>query len=211
MPNTRLVWNFELGTQSITDPSRQITAQLGLPEDARCEYRLFYPQDTVITLPLPAEFEHFSNWDYKERRDTYYLIPAQHLNIKSRKDKLVYKPLLKEQDNILWFAPKQRLDKSDFVSTLSSIPADLEARLHWLEKEATTVVVEKDAFITELYQGQLLFEVAKLRFDKRTFYTVGLEATPSLSLSELIPLLDHRKASAQHYIAFLKTHMGVPL
>lgn len=211
MPNIRLVWNYELGGRSITDIRCEAKNHADIPEGAHSEYRLFYPENAVITLPLSAEFEHFSHWEYKERQDSYYLVPNQHLNIKSRKDKLLYKPLLKEQGNIYWFAPKQRLDKPNTISTHASIPNDLEARRLWLKQQSTVVSVQKDAFITELHQGRLLFEIAKLRFNNRIFYTVGLEAKPSLSLLDLIAQLDHQNASTQHYVAFLKTHMGIPL
>lgn len=214
MPNTRLVWNFELGKESLLNNYIPPAAGLTIPEGSHAEYRAFYPEDAIISLPLPNQFEHFSLWDYKERNDTYYILTGRHLNIKARKEKILYKPLIKNQDPIFWYGKKQRLDQANFVSTVQSIPnGSPETRLQWLQQEAIMALVHKDAFITKLFQGELLLEIAKLRFEQRIFYTIGLEAKASLApmLQSILPIFAHPLAVEMDYVSFLKMQLRIPL
>src|SRR5579872_2983068 len=89
----RLIWNFEFSAKKIPLLSDLVHE----PTDFKWEIRFFWPEAQVISLyNIDDSLLSITNYKQKYREDCYYLLPNHHYNIKSRANKLLYKPLVKQ-------------------------------------------------------------------------------------------------------------------
>lgn len=103
MKNKRLFWNFEYQhTQNFN--LDQINTNT---ETSNWEVRYFWQENEIIELTsLPENCFELSRYIAKHRVDEYIINPNNNDNIKIRKNRLVYKPLLAKHGDLYHFGKK---------------------------------------------------------------------------------------------------------
>lgn len=200
--NKRLVWNFEIGkATSLTLPN----LDTGL-EEHRWESRFFWSESEIITLQgLDETFLELSRYKLKQRQDTYYLLPGADYNLKIRRQRLFYKPVLLRKAQIIAYDKKIKLEEVPPSQTLPGCAEkDVEALIARIKKEGRQINVDKEAFI---YQFDLVpttrFELARLRVEGQTYFSMSIESR-SLPLVESIKEQLLGNLSPCDYVTFLR-------
>lgn len=173
--NKRLVWNFEIANSDIELPQFAPTSK----DKFRWETRFFWPEQTIIILNgLDESFLALSTYEMKHRHDIYYLLPQQTYNIKLRRDKLLYKPLIAEQGSLQGFTKKINLNNLATDSLLPGLTVTTTVKdlLKQLQKKGQQVIVNKEALIYKLpTQPSLKLELARLTITNQVFFSVCIE------------------------------------
>lgn len=116
--NQRLIWNFEFASKA--------PFVLAYPEDTedklKWEFRYFWPDHEIIILNLiHHSLLDLANYKRKSKEDYYYLVPGFNYNIKRRRNKLLYKPLLKYKNQASGYGAKIILDDPQITLTNSDL------------------------------------------------------------------------------------------
>lgn len=196
--NQRLAWNFEF-TPKASLPLADLVDKKD--EQLKWEIRYFWPDNEPIILnTIDNSLLELANYKQKHREDDYYLLPSQNYNIKKRRDRLLYKPLLKQTNHAVGYGPKIILERTQDQPT----PPELQEIMQQVEQEGIEVSVKKDALIYKCpTKPKVKIELARLEVRQKIYFSVCIEGR-SLRLVEMISkhLLD--EPISCEYVTFLK-------
>lgn len=200
--NTRLVWNFELNYANLLPLNNLEDSR----EELRWEARYFWPGKAIIPLNgLDERFLALSNYEFKHRQDDYTLLPKLPLNIKKRRNELVYKPLLQETKILRGYGKKIKL---------ADCPPDLILPgrqglkvgdlLTELEENSLEIEVTKEAMIYQfLSEPKIKLELSRLEIRQNIYFSLCVEGRSQKLVAEIARQLLGTEVSCD-YVAFLK-------
>ncbi|KTD52836.1 hypothetical protein [Legionella quateirensis] len=201
---TRLVWNFEFSTTKTIPLTDLITDE---QDEIKWERRFFWSEDEIIHLTcIDNSLLDLANYHQKHKEDSYYLLPDSNLNIKLRRNELLYKPILQHTPSATGFGTKINLDTiHDQTDTAEDVNSDylgsiaLEARQKGIE-----VLVRKEAFIYKFPTiPHIKLELARLEVKEHVYFSACIEGK-SLYLVELLSEHLLGKQVSCEYVSFLK-------
>lgn len=201
--NKRLVWNFELDLQDSDELSKLPCLE---KETLRWESRFFWPENRVITLyGLKENCLHLANFESKYRHDTYYILADRDYNIKSRRNELLYKPLIKTTGVLQGFEKKINLQQQEATTLLPGTPPILTRDLmHLLKTNALAITIEKDAFIYKFNtEPSTKLELSRLTIEGKVYFSACIEGKSAPLVIFLSQILLKREHSSD-YVRFLK-------
>ncbi|WP_419419986.1 hypothetical protein ACNVED_01365 [Legionella sp. D16C41] len=201
--NTRLVWNFEL---NLDKPIKFEELASEEQESTRWEARYFWPENEIITFyNLSSSVLAFRQVQIKERSDSYYLLPEKNLNIKKRREELLYKPLLKQKGHCSGFGKKINLMALDCAQALPGCPSlEVKVLLNLLKKSGTAVKVNKTAFIYKFNSTpSIKLELSRLIINNLVYFSASIEGRSYTLVSQISRLLLKKQVSCD-YVSFLK-------
>jgi hypothetical protein len=198
----RLVWNFEF-TRTKKHSSHDLKDQC--EEDLKWEARFFWPEEHIINLALLDDsLIDLAQYQQKQKKDHYYLVPDQNYNIKFRRDELFYKPLVKQGKYAHGFGAKINLSEFDqqecpdpeLKNTIRQIVLDI--------KNAKEVVVKKDSFTYKFpVHPHIKLELSRLEVDELIYFSACIEGKSRTLVETLSKRLLGKQTSCD-YISFLK-------
>lgn len=195
--NQRLVWNFEFSSKA--------PLALAYPEDKEdqftWEFRYFWPEHEIIILNLMNHsLPDLANYQKKSKEDYYYLLPGLDYNIKRRRNKLLYKPLLQYKNQAAAYGTKIILNDPQIIVT----NPDLHLLVEHVEKEGIEIYVKKESFIYK-FPGKptVKMELARLEVLNKIYFSLCIEGK-SLLLVETIAQHLLEEALSCDYVTFLK-------
>lgn len=201
--NKRLFWNFELSHPSDSAFSDLLDEP---PSSLRWEARYFWPETAIICLSgLNANFFNLNMYDIKERQDTYYVLDNYPLNIKQRRDELLYKPLIEQHQGCYGFAKKINLSTQNSFSPLPGADQWLtKDLLDVINQQSRTIVVKKIALIYKLdTHPKVKLEFSRLNVLGQLFFSLCVEGRSQTMVSTISQhILPHQQPS--DYVHFLK-------
>lgn len=200
----RLIWNFEFF------PSKQIpliAKEVKTHDELKWEKRYFWTEDEIIHLNnIDNELLDLANYQQKHKEDCYYLLPQQNLNIKRRKNELLYKPVIKRDGSIIGFGPKINLES---VTTSAENPESKLIEFNEIIREVKSkgikVFVKKESFTFKFStKPNIKLELARLEVNNRMYFSACIEGR-SRELVKIISDLLLTKQKASEYVGFLKS------
>lgn len=200
----RFIWNFEIDSQEpLYMPSSESEI---LSPYMHWESRFFWPEEAIIPLHgLAPSFLELSQYQVKHKQDVYYLLPNQDYNLKSRREQLLYKPLLKKMPYAWAFGKKIVLIKNDktILPGENSMRAD---ELLWeIQNTGRSCEVEKELLKYRFPSTPpLKLEIAKLNIYHQTYFSLCIESRGILNIKYFIQRV-LVGASPISYVTFLKT------
>jgi len=200
--NQKLIWNFECSTTKESTPN--LSDSRG-KDDLKWEVRFFWPEDQVITIHLfDNSLLDISLYEHKHREDEYYIFPNEPINIKRRRNKLLYKPIVKHSGNAIGFGSKINLEalpeKLSNKSHLNDILRQIKSHPHIIH-------VKKEAYIYKLPTSPgIKLELARLQVSDQVYTSICIEGR-SLKLVETISEYLLGQYVSCDYVTFLKKIM----
>ncbi len=201
--NNRFVWNFEINNDKpLVIPSAGSIEQ----DQKRWESRYFWPDEQIITLHgLPDSFLKLSQYNIKDRKDIYFLLPNTDYNLKIRHEKLFYKPILMKYPHAIAYDKKIKLEEQALGVKLPGCEEkDAQTLIARIRAEGVQVSVEKEALIYQFDTTPITkIELARLYIANKTYFTASIESKALLLVDSIArQLLGHLPAS--DYVTFLK-------
>lgn len=192
-----LVWNFKLN-QSISSPLKLF--KVCTTDTIKWEARFFWPEDEDIFLnAIDETLLDLNHYKHKYKDDFYYLLPDNDYNIKLRRNKLLYKPLIKQTPFASGFGSKIDLEN---VENNSRHLHDLKTQV--LEK-GEIIPIKKESFTFKFpTTPSVKLELARLELANQIFFSACIEGR-SLELVEIIGKLLLSQEISCDYVSFLKT------
>lgn len=197
----RLLWNFEV---SAIPPLQVDNKEWEHTPGQQWEGRYFWPESAIILLKgLDDSFLDFSSYKRKHHEDQYFLVPNYDYNIKLRKKRFLYKPLLNQEDNYFAFAKKMALD-DNHLTIATSNPGPTVEQLKTLLKQSATVTIVKSALTyTFNTQPKAKLELSRLIIHNNIFFSLCVESDALALVKQIsLHLLEH--PPQENYISFLK-------
>lgn len=201
--NKRLVWNFEINTDS---PLQIYSTEDVEPSQARWESRFFWPDDQIITLNgLDDSLRELSRYQIKHREDIYFLLPKNDYNIKLRREQLFYKPILMKKTQVIGYGKKIKLEEQSPHDQLPGCDEkDVQALITRIHSQGKKIKVVKEALIyTFETTPTTKLELAWLHIANKAFFSVSIESH-AMQLVESITRQLLGDLCACDYISFLK-------
>jgi len=202
MMNKRLVWNFELQSNDPIDFKQLAEEEREL---LRWEARHFWPESSIVPLQgLPDYFLDLSHYQIKKRQDTYFLIPDKALNIKKRRDELLYKPLIQQTENSQAFGKKVNLTNQASENTVMGSPPLTVNQVFILLQNSPQIDVDKTALIVKLPTTPVIkIELARLSIVGRNYFSVCIEGRSEYLVNQISQrIIPHSQTS--DYVRFLQ-------
>jgi len=199
----RLVWNFEF-----TDAKSLNLSDLHekKEEGLKWETRFFWPAEEIISLALvDSSLLELANYQHKQKKDYYYLLPKECYNIKSRRDELLYKPLVKKEKHIFGFGTKINLTELS-RKTHSSEDSAINARqiIEQLNHNSIKVLVKKESLTYKFpVQPPIKLELSRIEVNHHVYFSACVEGK-SRELVEMISKRLLGKQTSCDYVRFLK-------
>lgn len=200
--NKRLVWNFEINPE----PIFTLPDEKGLTDEHKWEIRFFWPADTIIELKgLSDSHLDLSRYTIKHREDRYCLLKNHDLNIKVRRGRLLYKPILARTRHAIAYGKKIDLLKA---KPHTNLPGDngycIATLLNLINTHKKEVVVRKEALIYQFKtQPKIKLELARLEVNGVVYFSVCVESYALALTQSLSRHLLNNQLSCD-YITFLK-------
>lgn len=201
----RLVWNFEFSTTKTIPLTNLVTDEHDI---IKWERRFFWPESEIIHLTcIDNSLLDLANYHQKHKEDYYYILPDSNLNIKLRRNELLYKPILQQTPSATGFGAKINLDAIQHdADTEEDINSDY---LFSIAKEAREkgieVFVKKEAFIYKFPSTpHIKLELARLEVKGHVYFSACIEGK-SLYLVELLSDLLLGTQVSCEYVTFLKS------
>lgn len=177
---SRFIWQFEqTGQEWVPQGNWQ-------KDPHKWEVRYFWPLDRIIELNISEKQLHWDKSVYKTHFDTYLIDRENPLNIKGRKDKLVYKPFISQQNDRIAYDKKVSLSTDELS-----------------QHNFLAVPVEKMSIQLIIYEKpKCVLELSKIYMLNQEFSSLCIE---SRCVRLLDNLHDHLKlpGKACSYIEFL--------
>lgn len=195
----QLVWNFEFSSahaHPVTLP------QAGEKDKLKWEARFFWPSDLVIVVKnIDANLLDLNHYEHKQKIDTYFLIPNGEYNIKSRRNQILYKPLLERSEYAQAFGKKIDLEHPN-----DALNPKLAAwLLQQVRDTATQMEVKKESYTYQFpLKPRIKLELAKLELHNGIYFSACIEGR-SRELVETISQALLGKKTNTNYQRFLKT------
>ncbi len=196
---TRLFWNFEIDNSHEIDFSE-------LPEATNANYswevRFFWPQETIIVLKgLNKQFLNLSNYKSKHRQDCYFILEKNNYNIKCRRSELLYKPLLKENEDLSAYGKKINLTNTLSTANLLGTPLTVGQLLEQLQR-SKEITVEKDLLIYKCRQTNLKLELSRLEIKHSIYYSLAVQGKSPEAVARVSKQLTTTQPMS--YVSFLQ-------
>lgn len=205
----RLVWNFEFTTAKNLDLS---DLPEKIEENLKWEARFFWPEDEIIRLSLiDNSLLELTNYQHKQKKDYYYLLPKTDYNIKSRRDELLYKPLVKKTKSVFGFGAKINLTElSKKTSSNEEDKLNVLQLIEQLNHNSIEVLVKKESFTYKFsVHPQIKLELSKIEMNHHIYFSACIEGK-SRDLVETISKRLVGKQSSCDYVSFLKKRIKKP-
>lgn len=198
--NQPLIWRFVV----TTNPKGSLFPMKEDKEDLlKWELRYFWSDTDNIAINLiHDDLLILGRYKEKQRKDEYYLLPDSLLNIKQRKNQLLYKPVIRTTRHAIAFGKKIPLDDlpKDMDQNLAST---LESLRHKVLAEADRIPVKKEAYVFKFpCTPTIKLELARLEVHNKTYYSACVEGR-SLSLVETISKALFGTLEPSDYMHFL--------
>ena len=174
--NKRLVWNFEISTES---PLQLPRANCIDENKTHWESRFFWPDNERIVLRgLNDTHRELSRYQVKHREDCYFLLPTTDYNIKIRHEQLSYKPVLMKKPCAIAYGKKIKLAE---WPTNEPLPGCTEkntaALMERIQREGKKINVEKEALIyTFETTPPIKLELAWLHVAGNGYFSTSIES-----------------------------------
>jgi hypothetical protein len=196
----RLVWNFEF-VAAKKSAINDLTIQK--EEELKWEARFFWPEAQIISMTLiDNSLLDLAHYQQKQKKDHYYLIPKHNYNIKSRRDELLYKPLVKENKYACGFATKININ-TEQDSSEEEYKIDRKQIMQEL-KSSHELLVKKDSFTYKFpTQPVIKLELARIEIDHTIYFSACIEGKSRTLVETLSKRLLGKQASCD-YVRFLK-------
>lgn len=196
----KLIWNFEFSLANESLAAIEETVK----EKNKWETRFFWSDNECILLQAIDECLYdLSHYQYKQKTDCYYLIPNTSYNIKQRRDRLLYKPLLEQSPLAIAFAKKIDLELVDDYP--KKYPKEVLLNiLSQAQTMANRITVSKQAYVYKLpTKPSIKLELARLEVHNQIYFSVCVEGRSRQLVEKMSKLMVGKKQSSQ-YISFLK-------
>jgi len=203
MMNKRLVWNFEI---DISDSLQIETEALDESTEMTWESRFFWHADEIIVLHgLSQAFLDLSHYQIKHKADEYYLLPDQPYNLKVRRNRLYYKPLVIKTPHIVAYGKKLDLreQKPDML-LVGTDEIDVKTMLAQIKQYHRRILVEKETLNYQFHTSPPThLELAKINIAKTIYFSVCVESSSRILVESLTAqLLPH--STINDYVSFLQ-------
>lgn len=190
----RLFWNFEYHS------AHQLPDLFTFPENenkAAWEVRYFWPANQIISLQaLPTHIFELSRYKIKHQSDKYILIPHKNYNIKIRKKKLLYKPILQSHQGVYQFGKKQQLDEA----ASEQLGLNIQTHQHLLVLKETLLYPLTNSASSRL-------EFTRLNINQTIFFSFAIQS-PEYEPIELLLKNIQPSGSPMPYVTFLQQNMA---
>ncbi|MBA2650320.1 MAG: hypothetical protein H0U75_12160 [Legionella sp.] len=177
-----LIWNFAFKLQT---PWSIESLKAYEKETIKWEARVFWPEQQVVILNLlEPDLLKIEKYKYKVREDTYYLFPDDTYNVKSRRNQLLYKPMVKQSSIATGFASKINLDEPENYAKSCDVVFlnTIKVKAH----TAAVVPVTKEAYIYKFHTiPKIKLEIARLEVGGGFYMSACVEGR-SLCLVETV-------------------------
>ncbi|MBL9030015.1 MAG: hypothetical protein JNK42_06080 [Caedimonas sp.] len=181
------------------------------------EWRSFWPENCPMIPLLLAPFKILSFDEFKNVNfdDAYLVIKENLLNLKTRDQKLVYKPLVEEYGKMLAFGHKKKVDfpltwhelyplfprlpyyKQPLVS-----PHELALALCESDYQVEVISVQKNAYRYKMSQGPQL-ELSRIKFHNQVWYSICLEGLSEIQVRKYAHSIVTQEGKLMGYAEFL--------
>jgi hypothetical protein len=176
------IWNFRI---NITNKGFIPQSSLIISDDTLWEMRFFWPDVDIIVLEgLTEDFLLLANYKIKIREDIYFISAEEDKNIKLRKERLTYKPLIKTHNGAYQFDKKKDLP---YAPNFKQVKVTKEALIH-----------------TFLQNHKIKMEFSRLKVEDKFYLSLGIESTGYEYVQQLVNTLQI-KAQSCDYVSFLKS------
>lgn len=200
--NKRFIWNFELNGES---PLPDDLPHSTIDDTIRWEARFFWPESQIITLHgLDDTYLCPSYYKIKRRQDVYYLLPNSPLNIKLRRDSLLYKPLLARHPGGVGYGKKIILEEAEPGNLLpGETKLSAQSLLKLVKEAGTPIQIVKEVCIYSFETTpKCKLELARLTIGSQVFFSVSIESR-GRSFVELYAKHLLKDAISCDYVGFL--------
>lgn len=199
--------------------SPEIKARACLPKKRRIvwEWRSFW-KENCPPIPLrmaPFNISSLSDFENVILEDTYVSIGENLLNLKIRKERLVYKPVIEEYGKILAFGPKKKFEfplgwnklyplfpRLRYYKEVLFSPHDLVLCLQESGYQATLVPLQKNAYRYKITEN-LQLELSHITAYGRHWYSLCVEGLSVTQVRECAHLIISQKGELMGYAEFL--------
>lgn len=203
MMNKRLIWNFEV---NLENPLEIPSKEHFIDHHHQWESRFFWSEEQIIILNgLNQQFLNLSQYQLKQKLDTYFLLPNQEYNLKLRHDQLFYKPLLMKQANAVAYGKKVKLTDQSLATQLPDFKSsDMTALIKHIHQHGVKIDVEKEALFYKFKTTPITkLELARLQTKRQTHFSVSIES-PCLAFVESITHQLLGSKLSTDYVSFLR-------
>lgn len=176
------------------------------------EQRFFWPAERAITLNgLSHEALWFSSYEFETHEDSYILFPDNR-NIKFRKKKMHYKPLLKIENNTASYGTKckyhllkQRDELSQLIegTLLSEFDTKSQVKTYFRQNYNVCDVYKETLTLNLISTLQFSIEFSRLKANDRLFHSLVVESYQADLVDTVVKHLGITQ-KPQDYISFLK-------
>ena len=197
----KLIWNFEF---SLADTPIATIEDETIKEKNKWEARFFWTDNELVQLQaIDKSLFDLSKYQHKQKTDHYYLIPNTNYNIKQRRDRLLYKPLLEQTPLAIAFAKKIDLELVDEYP--KHVPKEMLLNLlHQARTAATCITINKEAYVYKLpTKPSIKLELAQLEVHNQIYFSVCVEGRSRHLVEKISKAIIGQKTSSD-YISFLK-------
>lgn len=207
------IWKFKFELQS--EPCWQQWPIVHSTEQVEKHYemRFFWPESQSICLKGFSKNELWLSPYQMEVHQDSYLMLADERNIKFRKKKLHYKPLLQEEGNVICYANKQKYhllkQQSEIIKLLTAVPPatdlkQLKQVKQWLYSQYTICDVHKETLSLVLIpENQLTLEFSRIACCGTYYHSLVIESTRQPQVEQMAQALGVEQ-EPKTYINFLK-------
>lgn len=201
--NNRLVWNFEINSNSPLQLPKPVAAT---DNHKHWETRFFWDESPIITLfGLEKTFLELSRYKIKHRVDTYLLLPDEMLNFKIRHQQFFYKPLIERTSIANAFGKKISLDEhsSSLIPLKEKLNKSVSIIEH-LQLHGQSIEVEKEAMIYKFpSHPSTKLELARLVIDNNIFFSTSIESPDFMFVKQVAEQMLPQQTPSD-YVTFLK-------
>lgn len=203
--NQRFVWNFEINpaAQSFMPPP------LNFPIDTKhWEARFFWPASSIIILQgLDASFLNLTHYDIKKQNDRYLILPNSDINLKIRKNNLVYKPIYERTPQCTAFGKKINLEGLAPADNLpGEHPIQVGSLMAQIKQQPNEISIKKEMLKTALSDNPAAkLELTRLIINHNVFFSLCIESKAPLLIDWWIKQLRIEGVSCD-YVSFLKAN-----
>ena len=203
--NKRFIWNFEFDTRAphVSEEPPAVTHDAN-----RWEARYFWPESQIITIHgLGDSFLNLSQYNYKQRDDTYLILRDRSYNLKLRRDNILYKPFIARTPAGTQYGKKRKYESLDDLLPPEEETLTKDDFIIKVRKEAVPVHLDKEALILKLSRPpKLKLEFARIKLEHQIYFSLSIESKSKEWVQNLSQMLLKNKFSTD-YIDFIKNHM----
>lgn len=175
------------------------------------EQRFFWPSEhSIILHGLSNEQMQLSSYVFDAKTDSYLILDDER-NIKFRKKKLHYKPMLEAKEHCMAFAEKQKfhfINDKAAIENLLGIPSlpvltlkeDMSA---WLKTRFRVCDVKKESLKLLIGIDDASIELSRLQVAQSFFYSLVIEASTPHRVNQCVAALGIDDVPTG-YVSFLK-------